>query len=96
MTYILFLPLPYVICTFYISNIYLPASRGGRVLPVTEVGDVGDEPVVDLVESESLVWGGEDGLDYTECEDNISLLSLSILDLFNQVRVGAVTPRVAP
>ena len=42
--------------------IYLPAARGGRVLPLTEVGDVGYEPVVDLVECQSLVWRGEDGL----------------------------------
>ena len=50
-----------MLCIFYFE-FYLPATRGSSVLPVTEVGDVGDEPVVDLVESQSLVWGGEDGL----------------------------------
>ena len=48
---------------FYDLLFHLPSTRGGGVLPLTEVSHVGYEPVVHLVESQSLVRGGEDGLD---------------------------------
>ena len=37
----------------------LPAAGGRAVLPLREVHHVGDQPVVDLVEGQPLVGGGQ-------------------------------------